>query len=308
MQKIIPHLWFDKKAKEAAQFYTSIFPDSRINNITVLRDTPSGDGDAVYFELWKQKFVAFSAGPMFKFNPTVSFMVNFDPLFFGDPTKGEQTAREKMDMAWNALSKGGTTLMEIGEYPFSKRYGWLTDKYGLSWQLILTDPEGEPRPPIVPSLLFVGEKCGKAEEAIDFYLSVFKHAGKGGLYHYGKGQEPEKKGHVMFGDFKIENTWFAAMDSAQDHKADFNEALSFMVQCEDQKEIDYYWQKLSAVPASEQCGWLKDKYGVSWQIAPAEMQTMMINGTREQVARLTNAFMPMKKLDAAKLKEAFEGK
>jgi predicted 3-demethylubiquinone-9 3-methyltransferase (glyoxalase superfamily) len=307
MQKIIPHLWFDKEAKEAAKFYTSVFPDSKVLNTTVLHDTPSGDCDVVTFEVWNQKFMAISAGPLFKFNPSVSFMVNFDPLLFRDSSTPEQAAREKLDMIWDKLSEGGTPLMDIGEYPFSKRYGWIMDKYGLTWQLILTDPEGEPRPSIISAIMFVGNKYGKAEEAINFYLSIFKDSKMGALHRYGKGQ-PGKEGTVMFADFMLENNWFAAMDSPGEHKFDFNEAISFIVHCADQDEIDYYWQKLSAVPKSEQCGWLKDKYGQSWQIVPVEMEEMMNNGTREQIDRLTQAFLPMKKLEIAKLRKAYEGK
>ncbi|HTF29589.1 MAG TPA: VOC family protein, partial [Flavitalea sp.] len=258
IQKIFPHLWFDKEAKEAATFYTSLFPESKITNVIMLRDTPSGDCDVVTFELWNQPFMAISAGPLFKFNPSVSFMVNFDPLLFGSSSTPEKDAREKLDMLWNKLVEGGTVLMPIDKYPFSERYGWLQDKYGLSWQLILTGPEGEPRPAVVPSLLFVGNKCGKAEEAINFYLSVFKNSKMGGIYRYGKDQQPDKEGTVMYADVMLENTWFAAMDSAHDHKFDFNEAVSFIVNCADQDEIDFYWQKLSADPKSEQCGWLKD--------------------------------------------------
>jgi predicted 3-demethylubiquinone-9 3-methyltransferase (glyoxalase superfamily) len=262
MSKIIPHLWFDKEAGEAAAFYTSVFNDSKVTNITTLHDTPSGDCDVVSFRLRGQPFTAISAGPLFKFNPSVSFMVNFDP-------SREKDARENLDAAWEKLLPGGTVLMPIQEYPFSKRYGWLQDKYGLSWQLILTDPEGEQRPEIVPSLLFVGEVYGKAEDAIDFYLSVFKDSKMGAIARYGAGQEPDREGAIMFADFKLLDLWFAAMDSAHEHRFAFNEAISFIVNCENQKEIDYYWEKLSAVPEAEQCGWLKDKYGVSWQIVPA---------------------------------------
>jgi predicted 3-demethylubiquinone-9 3-methyltransferase (glyoxalase superfamily) len=308
MQKLIPHLWFDKEAKEAATFYASVFPESKVTNVTVLRDTPSGDTDMVSFEIWNQKFMAISAGPLFKFNPSISFMVNFDPLLFGSSATREKDARDKIDLVWNRLGEGGKVLMPIDKYPFSERYGWIQDKYGLSWQLILSNSEGEPRPAIMPSLLFVGNKYGQAEEAIKFYLSVFKASKMGMIHRYGKDQAPDKEDSVMYADFMVENTWFAAMDSAHEHKFDFNEAVSFMVECEDQREIDTYWQKLSAVPESEQCGWLKDKYGISWQITPSEMQDMMSKGTREQVERLTKAFMPMKKLDITKLKRAFEGK
>ena len=300
MQKIITHLWFDKEAKEAAEFYTSLFPDSKITNITTLHDTPSGDTDSVSFELAGQPFMAISAGPLFKFNPSISFIVNFDP-------SRDKDARKNLDSLWQSLSEGGTALMPLDEYPFSKRFGWVQDKFGLSWQLILTNPQGEERPFMIPSLLFVGEVAGRAEQAINFYLSIFENSKKGAIMRFGPGQEPEQEGTVMFADFMIENQWFAATDSALEHNFSFNEAISFVVHCKDQKEIDTYWDRLSAVPEAEQCGWLKDKYGVSWQIVPMEMHEMLAKGTRQQIDRVTQTFLPMKKLIIADLEKAYEG-
>ncbi len=253
MQKIIPHLWFDREAREAAEFYTSIFPDSRITHTTILHDTPSGDTDVVTFELAGYTFMAISAGPLFKLNPSISFFVNFDPS--RDPN-----ARRHLNEMWEKLAQGGTALMPLQEYPFSKHYGWIQDKYGLSWQLILTDPAGDERPFIVPSLLFVGKVAERAEEAINFYLSVFNDSKMGIIQRYGPGQEPDREGSVMYADFMLAGQWFAAMDSAYPHEFAFNEAISFLVNCEDQEEIDYYWYKLSAVPEAEQCGWLKDRF------------------------------------------------
>ncbi|HLP18414.1 MAG TPA: VOC family protein [Bacteroidota bacterium] len=307
--KIVPHLWFDKEAKEAAQFYCSIFPDARITNLTVLHDTPSGDCDIVSFELSGQSFMAISAGPLFRFNPSLSFIVNFDP-------SKDANARQHLDQMWEQLSAGGTALMPLDTYPFSEHYGWIQDKYGLSWQLMLTNPGGEERPFIVPTLLFVGAVCGKAEEATDFYLSVFSsnpnsgsdhtNTKRGNLYRYPKGVQPDDEGTIMFTDFMIGGEWFAAMDSAYDHKFAFNEAVSLLVQCESQEEIDYFWKALSAVPEAEQCGWLKDTYGVSWQITSTDLEEMMRHGSREQIDRITRAFLPMKKIDVAILKKAYE--
>ncbi|HYF05723.1 MAG TPA: VOC family protein [Patescibacteria group bacterium] len=302
MQKIIPHLWFDKEAKEAAEFYTSLFPNSKINNITTLRNTPSGDTDVVSFQLWNYSFLSISAGPYFKFNPSISMMVNFDPS--QDPE-----AKQRIDEIWGKLSEGGKVLMPLDKYPFSEHYGWVQDKYGFSWQLILTNPEGEERPIMIPFFLFTKEVYGKVEEASDFYLSVFSGRGgdnkRGAIVRYGEGQEPDKADAVMFTDFKLASQWFAAMESAREHEFTFNEAVSLIVNCEDQAEIDYFWEKLSAVPEAEQCGWLKDKYGVSWQVVPKEMGEMLAQGTPEQVDKVTKAFLPMKKFDIAKLKEAY---
>ncbi len=297
-QKITPNLWFDKEAREAAEFYSKVFPESKITRTTMLHDTPSGDCEIVSFEVWGHKFMAISAGPLFKFNPSVSFLVNFDPSIIKD-------AREKIDEVWNKLSDGGQVLMALDKYPYSERYGWVQDKYGLSWQLILTDPKVDERPIIMPSLLFVGDSYGKAEESIKFYTSVFKGSKIGAMMRYGPGQEPNKDGTMMFADFKLLDTWFAAMDGAGEHNFSFNEAISFMVNCNDQKEIDYYWKKLSAVPESEQCGWLKDKFGLSWQITSVAMDEMLTNGTREQVDRVTQAFLPMKKIVIADLEKAY---
>ena len=307
MKKITPHLWFDTEAKEASEFYTSVFPDSRILKTTVLHDTPSGDCDVVSFKLWGHKFMSISAGPLFEFNPSVSFIVNFDPLLFKKSSSPEKEARKQLDLAWEKLSEGGKALMPIDKYPFSERYGWIQDKYGLSWQLILTNPESDPRPSIMPSILFVNDNVGRAEEAIKFYLSVFKNSKMGELHRYGPNQEPDKEGTVMFADFILENSWFTAMDSAHEHKFNFNEAVSFMVSCDTQKEIDYYWEKLSAIPEAEQCGWLKDKFGLSWQIVPAEMDQMMNDNDPGRVARVTEAFLQMKKFDLAELERAYEG-
>ncbi len=298
--KIVPHLWFDKEAKDAAEFYCSIFPDSRVTNMTAVHDTPSGDCDVVSFELAGQGFMAISAGPLFTFNPSISFILNFD-------TSKDKRAREKLDTLWGKLSQRGTVLMPLDRYPFSEHYGWVQDKYGLSWQLILTNPDGEERPFIIPSLMFTGAMCGKAEEASDFYLSIFRNAERGRIVRYPAGTKPDKEGTVMFTDFMLENQWFAAMDSAWEHKFSFNEAISFMVNCGTQEEIDRYWKTLSAVPEAEQCGWLKDRYGLSWQIVPAMMNEMMRSKDPGKIFRVTRAFLKMKKFDISELEKAYAG-
>ncbi len=301
MQTIIPHLWYDKEAREAAEFYTTLLPNSSITNVTTLHNTPSGDCDVVSFQLWGYSFQAISAGPPFTFNPSISLMVNFDP-------SQDTEAKTRIDAVWAKLVDGGKVLMPLDTYPFSERYGWLQDKYGLSWQLMLTNPKGEVRPWIIPSLIFVGNVCGKAEEASDFYLSVFKNSRRGTIAHYPTGMEPDQAGTVMFTDFLLAGQWFTAMDSAHTHDFAFNEAISFIVYCENQDEIDYYWDRLSAVPEAEQCGWLTDKYGVSWQIVPTAMDVMLASGDQDKVARVTEAFLNMKKLNIAALTQASQGR
>jgi predicted 3-demethylubiquinone-9 3-methyltransferase (glyoxalase superfamily) len=294
MQKVIPHLWYDKEAREAAELYTSLLPNSKITHVTTLRDTPSGDCDVVSFDLAGLSFMAISAGPLFKFNPSVSFAVKC-------------RTKPEVDGLWEKLSKGGRVLMPLDSYPFSERYGWLQDRYGLSWQLMFVG-DGKIDQKVTPVLMFVGNVAGKAEEAVNYYTSVFKNASAEVLARYGKGEEPDKEGTVKYAAFELSGTEFGAMDSAREHDFAFNEAISFIVSCEDQAEIDYFWGKLSAVPQAEQCGWCRDKFGLSWQVSPREMDEMMQKGTREQIDRITQAFLPMKKLDIAKLRKAFEGR
>ena len=293
MQKITPHLWFDTEAVEAADFYASTFPDSRVTNVTTIYDTPSGDTDVVSFELFAQPFMAISAGPLFKFTPAVSFLVSC-------------TTREQVDTLWARLSEGGAALMPLDSSPFSERYGWTEDRYGLSWQIMLGGEE-QRRQRITPTLMFVGEVCGKAEEAINLYSSVFPDSKVGPILRYGKGEEPDEEGTIKYAGFLLDGQEFAAMDSARDHAFGFNEAISFMVTCETQEEIDHYWDSLSAVPEAEQCGWLKDRYGLSWQVVPSAMDDMLRTGTKEQIARVTEAFLKMKKFDVEELRRAYEG-
>ncbi len=302
MQKITPHLWFDKEAREAAELYVSLFPDSRLTHAAKLTGTPSGDCDIVSFELAGLPFMAISAGPLFKFNPSVSFQVKCG-------------SKDEVDAIWGGLSHGAQVLMPLDKYPFSERFGWLQDKYGLSWQVMHAG--GMPiTQRITPMLMFVGAVCGKAEEAIDFYVSLFPgapSAPKGAdtsarvMARYGKDQSPDKEGTVRYAQFSIFGQEFAAMDSARSHAFQFNEAISLLVPCDTQEEIDYFWGKLSADPKAEQCGWLKDKYGLSWQITPAVMQEYLRSGDQARIERVTQAFLKMKKFDIAALKRAATG-
>ncbi len=278
-QKIIPNLWFDGIAKEAAEFYVAAFGNGNIVDTTYYpKSAEEGLADfqlnlagkelTVDFEIDGYRFTNINAGSEFTFNQSISFMVNFDP------SRDEQ-AEQHLNELWSKLIDGGTALMDLGEYPYSKRYGWVKDKYGLTWQLMLTDPAGEPRPFIIPSLLFSQEQANKASEAIDYYISVFNDAQRGTEARYPEDTGPAKAGSLMFADFKLENQWFTAMDSGVEQTSSFNEAVSLAVFCEDQAEIDYLWEKLSTDPKFEQCGWCKDKFGVSWQIVPKNIEELM---------------------------------
>ena len=261
MQKISPFLWYDNEAGAAAQLYTTVFPGAKIKETLQLRQTPAGTTEIVTVELYGQQLTLMSAGPRFTLNPSVSLLVAC-------------RSKDEVEELWQGLSAGGKALMELGAYPFSEKYGWLQDRYGLSWQLMFMG-ERPVAQRIIPTLMFVGAVCGKAEEAINFYASVFSNAHVGEIVRYGKDQAPDKEGTIVHASFVLEGQEFAAMDSAYPHAFSFNEAFSFVVSCTTQEEIDYYWEKLSADTNAEQCGWLKDKYGLSWQIFPAMLAEML---------------------------------
>src|SRR5262249_12532076 len=152
---------------------------------------------------------------------------------------------------------------------------------------------------VIPTLMFVGDQAGKTEEAIKFYASIFDHSEIGDILRYGKEDKPEKEGTIKYVSFALEGQGFAAMDSARAHNFNFNEAISFEVHCETQEELDYYWGKLSADRNAEQCGWLKDPYGLSWQVVPTVVNKMLQDNDAIKVARVTQAILEMKKLDIA---------
>jgi predicted 3-demethylubiquinone-9 3-methyltransferase (glyoxalase superfamily) len=290
MQKIVPHLWYDKEAKEAAIFYVGLFDQAKILKTDVIEGTPSGDTELVTFELEGQEFMAISAGPYFKFNPSISLMVSCDTV-------------EEVNAKWQALSEKGSELMPLAAYPFSKWYGWIQDRYGLSWQLMLEEGE-QTGQNIKINLLFSGDSNGKTEEALHYYMKVFKDAEIGTMVPYEEGEAASAKAKFKYASFKLFGMDFSAMDNGYDVDFRFNEAFSLIVNCKDQKEIDYFWEKLSAVPEAEQCGWLKDKFGVSWQIVPENMGELLSKGTKDEIKRVTEAFLKMKKFDIALLEKA----
>ncbi|NLI53886.1 MAG: VOC family protein [Clostridiales bacterium] len=294
MQKIIPHLWFDTQAVEAAKLYVSLFENSRINSISQLHETPSGDVDTVDFELDGVSFSAISAGPYFQLNPSISLMVTC-------------RSAEEVDRLYEGLKEGSEVLMPLGEYPFSKRYVWLADKYGLNWQLTYFETD-EITQKIRPSFLFAGDACGKTEEALAFYRSVFLDTNPGYINRYQPGEAKDPRARINYAETTLLGLQLVAMDHGAGGTEAFNEAFSLMVLCKDQAEIDDYWQKLSAVPEAEQCGWLKDRFGVSWQIVPEHLSRLLASSSPEEAHRITQAFLGMKKLDIAELEKARLGK
>lgn len=274
---IYPCLWFDGNAKEAAEFYCSIFQNSKI-----LDNTPL----VVTFELNGKLIMGLNGGPMFKLNPSISLFVYCESL-------------SETNLVWDKLIEGGKEMMPIDKYPWSERYGWLQDKFGFTWQISIADSENA-QLKITPSMLFTGKKFGRAEEAINFYSSVFENSSTGTLIHYP--ENDANGGKVMYSEFKLNHYDIIAMDGPGVHDYTFNEAVSFVVSCETQEEIDHYWENLTQGGEESQCGWLKDKFGVSWQIVPAILATLMSDPSKSE--RVVSAFMQMKKFDIEKLVNA----
>lgn len=273
MQKIVPNLWFDHTAEEAAQFYTSVFPNSRIvdvqrypeDGLPDFQKEFAGQPVTVEFDLGGYRMVGINAGPEFRPNPSVSFFVNFDPSV-------DDHAREHLDELWAALTAEGSVLMPLQEYPYSQRYGWVEDKWGVSWQLMLTNPDGEPRPFIIPSLMFGSTVQGRAKEAVDYYLALFD--GRPGTIAAYPAEAGPMSGQIMFADFQLLGQWLAVMDAA-DQDFTFSPGVSLLVYCHGQDELDRWWAELSAVPEAEQCGWCQDKFGLSWQLVPDNLDELM---------------------------------
>lgn len=301
-QKIVPHLWFHEGAEEAAEFYTSLFPDGRVGRLTryadagkVIHGRETGSVMTVEFELAGFRMIGLNGGPHFDFDPSISFFVTVEE-------------EDEVDRLWNALSDGGTALMPLDAYDWSPRYGWMEDRYGVTWQISQGDPS-DARASIVPALMFVTDRP-VAQAAMEFYTGIFPDAEVSDVHRYPPGTPGGLEGGVMHGRFRLAGQPFTAMDAAADmHSFAFSEAISLLVECDSQEEVDHYWNALNegGDPSAQQCGWLKDAYGVSWQIYPTELGRMLQDPDPGRVERVTEAFMKMKKLDVAALRKAHEG-
>jgi len=275
---IYPCLWFDGKAGEAAALYCSIFNKSKVTVDT---------GMVVNFEIQGQKFMALNGGPQYRINPSISFFVVCE-------------SEAETEAVWKALADGGSVLMPLDKYEWSEKYGWVQDRFGVSWQISLGKiPDVGQK--ITPSMLFVGEQAGKAEQAITFYTSVFSYSTIGGILRNGTGQS-DPEGTVKHAQFTINQYVMMATDSSYAHAFAFNEAVSFVVECETQEEVNFFWEKLTRGGHEGRCGWLKDQFGVSWQIVPTILTTLMSDPARAK--RVVKAFMQMNKFDIVLLEQA----
>lgn len=298
MQKITPFLWFDNNAEEAVDFYTSIFDNSKILSITRYNEESAkvsgqkpGTAMTIAFKLEGQSFTALNGGPYNKINPSISFFVYCE-------------SEDKINLLYEKLSEGGLVMMPLDKYDWSPRYAWVQDKFGLSWQLDI-DKINNPQK-ILPALLFVNEKNLRLKEAITYYNSVFHNSQiiMEAPYHPSVGL-PD--GTLLFAQFKLSDYLFNAMSSTMKHEFGFNEAFSFVVNCIDQEEVDYYWNKLTSDGGQEsQCAWLKDKFGVSWQIVPTRLIELLGDPDTVKSQKVMMAMLQMKKIIIEDLEKAYE--
>lgn len=286
MKDISSCLWFNNQAEEAAQLYTTVFPNSKIEAISRYTEASAqksglkpGSVLTVALRLENLRIQALNGGPVFSFTPALSFFVSC-------------SSEAEIDQAWNKLSQGGQPRMELGKYPWAEKYGWTSDKYGMEWQLILAPSEFK----IVPSLLFVDELFGKGEEALNYYLSIFPNSKIRTL------ARDEANKTIAHCAFTLNGHGFALMEGQGKHGYTFTPAHSLSVSCDDQQELDYFWEKLSAGGTIQQCGWLTDKFGVSWQVVPKVLPDLMTTPGKSE--KVMSALLQMKKIDIETLVQA----
>ncbi len=271
---IYPCLWFDGKANEAAEFYCNIFPNS-----TISTNTPM----VVLFYLNGNKFMGLNGGPMFKLNYSSSIFIHCSSL-------------DETNRIWNALLENAHVMMEKKAYPWSEQYGWLEDKYGCSWQIMKSDTDK-----MIPAFLFTGDQFGNAKAAIDFYIKTFSNSSIVNLNYFDENTPFADK--VSYGEFLINNNSLVVQDGPGNHAVHFTEATSLVLNCKTQEEIDYYWNCFTTNDGQEsRCGWCKDQFGISWQVLPEQIASLMSDTSKAE--RVMQEIMKMNKIDLAILMNA----
>ena len=278
-ENITPCLWYNGQAQEAAALYCSVFTDAKITAQSPIVTAINVSGHSI---------TLLDGGPMYKPNPSISFFYICEK-------------EDELNKIWNAFSKEGTVLMSLDKYPWSEKYGWVNDKFGISWQIAL-GKISDVGQKITPCLMFTGKQYGRADEAIAHYSSIFKNVKVDGILRYGANELPDQEGKVKHAQFALNDQKFMIMESAAPHNFTFTEGISLTIHCETQKEIDYYWEKLTESGAESMCGWLKDKFGVSWQIIPTVLNKIMSDPAK--AGKAAQAFMAMRKLNIEQIVQA----
>jgi len=278
-ENITPCLWYNGQAQEAAALYCSVFTDAKITAQSPIVTAINVSGHSI---------TLLDGGPMYKPNPSISFFYICEK-------------EDELNKIWNAFSKEGTVLMPLDKYPWSEKYGWINDKFGISWQIALGNLSDVGQK-ITPCLMLTDKQYGRADEAIAHYSSIFKNVKVDGILRYGANELPDQEGKVKHAQFALNDQKFMIMESAAPHNFTFTEGISLTIHCETQKEIDYYWEKLTESGAESMCGWLKDKFGVSWQIIPTVLNKIMSDPAK--AGKAAQAFMSMRKLNIEQIVQA----
>lgn len=287
MSKFSTCLWFDNEAETAAKLYVGAFEEGELRRVSYYVDDehkPKGSVLTVEFTLGDIEFMTLNGGPEFTFTPAISFSVDCE-------------TEEQLQKLWDTLGAEGKVLMPLNQYPFSEKFGWLEDRFGVSWQLNLTGKKQN----ISPTLMFSNQKYGKAEEAMNHWLSIF---GDGKI----EGLQKNEDGTIMQAAFTLRGQLFHVMDSIEKHKFDFSMATSFCVYCENQEEIDRIWSEITAKGKEWPCGWMEDQYGVYWQIITRDMGQLMDYSDPVRANRVMQALYKMKKINVATLWDAYNNK
>jgi predicted 3-demethylubiquinone-9 3-methyltransferase (glyoxalase superfamily) len=278
-ESITPCIWFNGNGKEAAELYCSVFEKAKITSQSPI---------VTEIRVGSQNFILLDGGPMYQPNPSISFYYVCEK-------------EDELNKVWNALSTGGNIMMALDKYPWGEKYGWLSDKFGVSWQIAL-GKISDVGQKITPCLLFTGDQYGRAEEAIDHYSAVFREVKIDGILRYGPTEAPDQEGKIKHAQFSLNDYKMMIMESAHGHKFGFSEGVSLTINCDTQEAIDHYWYKLTEGGAESMCGWLKDRFGVSWQVVPTLLGKIMSDPNK--AGKAAKAFMSMRKLDIEQIVQA----
>ncbi len=282
---IFPCLWFNGDGKEAADFYCETF-DGKIT-----ADTPV----VLNFELFDQKFMFLNAGSQFEKNGSISFTILCE-------TEDERTEY------WTALIEEGTVLKEVNENDLNSRVDTVLDQFGVTWNLIVDKTLIDQK--IIPTLLFSNQNQGKAVAAEIFYTDIFSEGDYENVlkeFEISEMRSEEILQNGFVGHFKIAHYSLICEDNLIDNQLDFNEGISLVVMTDDQVETDHLWDSLlDNGGRASMCGWLKDQFGVSWQIVPKKLLELMNDLEQPQKAqKVVEAMMTMQKFDISTLETAY---
>jgi predicted 3-demethylubiquinone-9 3-methyltransferase (glyoxalase superfamily) len=290
---IEPCLWIDPdQAQEAVQRYVDLIPGSRINIMDTFENSGPNLDEAVRvfeFELAGRRIQAIGARSDQELNPAISL-------------KFASSDRETVERVGAGLLEGGFELMAFGSYPWSEYFGWVTDRFGVTWQVLVEPVE---TPTVAPAMTFVRDQYGHAREAIELYTSLFPDSSIDVLQLFGD-DAPAETGKVLFSMIHLAGHRFDITDSGAPHNFDFNHMVSLAVMCDGQEEVDRYWDGLIAAGGQpEQCGWLKDRFGVSWQIVPRRLNELLRDDDPVRTAAVMRCMLDQVKIDVSELEAAY---